>query len=269
MRELARERVEFARRHGWSGPPFNILQLASLLGIKHRPVEGIEQDALIMPIGDRFEIRWNASVVEARRNFTFGHEVSHTFFPDCAEAIRFRQPTHRCDPGRPVEVLCDVGASELLLPLAEFIEDLGTRGVAIETIDALRARYSASWPAVARRVIQVTDERSAIAFLTLRLSKREAEKAAQQALVPEVIARPKYRVDSMFVSLDFGASPLPPHKSVPDTSCLYRVSSTRVVRAIEGWQGGRERLPDCEVEALALPPDSAGRSRAIAILKRC
>jgi hypothetical protein len=100
IRSRAQELVARAKALTWSGPPFDMRQLASILGIRDRVVLGLQQDALIMPHNDGrgFEIRWNATVAETRRNFTFGHEIAHTFFPDCATEIQHRRRLHRCDP---------------------------------------------------------------------------------------------------------------------------------------------------------------------------
>lgn len=274
VRAAARSMVARARSQGWSGPPFDLRILASTLGITERAVPGLRQDALIMPAagGASFEILWNDAVPETRRNFTFGHEISHTFFPDCAQTIRYRQPIHRCDPQKPLEALCDLGASELLLPLEEFREDVKRLGVSLATLDALRVRYVASREAVASRMISLDLEPCAVAMLTCRLSPRELAASKQLALPSVDRPEPKYRVDMMFTSASFGVARLPLHKSVPDDSCVYRAAETAteflggVANSIERWSIGRGLLPTCRVHAMAVPPNGDGEPRVLVFL---
>ena len=88
------------------------------------------------------EIVWNQKQSATRTRFSIGHEITHTFFPDCFEAVRYRE----CTTGTPgtkdaVERLCDVGAAELVMPTPEFTDELGALGLSIETMRVLRDRY--------------------------------------------------------------------------------------------------------------------------------
>jgi hypothetical protein len=272
----ARRVVEYARSLGWSGPPFDLRQLASILGLRDRAVAGMVQDALIRPGhgGNGFEILWNPGVAATRRNFTFGHEITHTFFPDCASSIQYRGPLHTCDPKKPVEVLCDVGAAELLLPRVEFGDHVNELGVSLTTLDSLRQTYVASREAVARRMVALALVPCAVAFVTCRLSPRELEASRQLTLTAADRPRPKYRIDMMFGSGTFGAERLPSHKSVPDDSCVYRAAAaaTSVVDGIadgvERWPSGHGSLPQCHVHAMTIPPNGDGEPRAVALLSR-
>lgn len=274
VRSEARRVTDYARTLGWSGPPFDLTQLASVLGIQERAVRGMEQDALIRPRADAkgFEILWNPDVPETRRNFTFGHEITHTFFPDCATAIQYREPLHKCDPKKPVEILCDLGAAELLLPLAEFSGHVNELGVSLATVDSLRRTYVASREAVARRIATVTPEPCAFAFVSRRLSPREVEASRQLRFPGGEGPRPKYRVDMLFASASFAGERLPQHKSVPDESCVYRAEAQedsfveRISEAVEVWPSGHGNLPRCHVQAMAIPSGGDAAPRALALL---
>jgi hypothetical protein len=276
IRSEARRVVAYARSLGWSGPPFDLRQLASILGIRDRSVPGMVQDALIRPRagGDGFEILWNPDVPETRRNFTFGHEISHTFFPDCASAIQYRDPLHRCDPKKPIEVLCDLGAAELLLPAAEFGDHVNDLGVSLGSLESLRERYVASREAVARRMVTLAATPCAVAFVSCRLSPREIQASRQLTFPGAERPHPKYRIDMMFASATFGAERLPHHKSLPDDSCVYRAAALAtpfiagVADDVERWPSGHGVLPPCRVYAMTIPPNGAGERRAIALLSR-
>lgn len=271
MRRAARGLVSWARDMGWIGPPFRLELLASLLGIKIRPGgRELLQDALIQPIaGERFEIVYRPDGPETRRNFSIGHEISHTFFPDCANAIRYRGPRHKCDPEQYVEELCDLGASELLLPTPEFDDDVLAVGVSIAGIEKLRQRYLASYEAVAIRMLKITSYPCAAAFLTRRLKPLELR---QPTLPGMTDPQPRMRVDFMVCSPSFGSRRMPKHKSIPDDSCVYtsvdsgRGSLDCISEGREHWATGKGSRLSCRIEATALPSNDAGEARALALL---
>lgn len=273
IRRAARDLVSFARDLGWQGPPFDPQIAASLRGIHATPSSTIEQDALIRPTpcGTAFEIVWNEKAHRARVNFSFCHEISHTFFPDCAEAIRYRSVGHRCDPGRPLERLCDIGASEILLPFDSFSEDARTLGLSIHSVVKLRTQYQASREAVARRLVELNVQPCAAVFLTHRLSLKERRAAGQTMLFPTERPRPKLRVDMMTASASFGPTRMPVHKSIPDGSCAYDALNApdHVLSIFEGeerWPAGSGTLPPCHVQTMAIPPNGSGEARVLALL---
>lgn len=277
MQRAAEDFLERTRAYGWTGPPFDPIIAASLHDIKDRASSAIQQDALLRPVdhGKRFEIVWNDRAPVTRRNFTIAHEIAHTFFPDCAEHVRYRGEAHVCDRDKPLEILCDIGAAEILLPLPEFRDDVHAQGVSLDTLEVLRARYVASREAVARRMVDLNVGPCAAAFLSWRLSLVEQRSMAQLTLPGVAGPQRKLRIDMMFVSDSFGAERLPKHKSIPDDSCAYEVldeQSTGVVavaaRRVEQWSSGRGLLPPCEIAAMSIPPNGNGDPRVLALLHR-
>ena len=119
IRARAKALVATARAVGWTGPPFNPLQLASLCGIKCREATDLfSADAQLTPVaGRQLLLEFNPDRPETRRNYSVCHEIVHTFFDDCYEMVHFRR-THgpKFDPEFEVEQLCQIGAAELLMP---------------------------------------------------------------------------------------------------------------------------------------------------------
>ncbi|MGB8168934.1 MAG: hypothetical protein WCF18_15660, partial [Chthoniobacteraceae bacterium] len=88
---MAREFVLEAYTRGWSGPPFNLVDLASIRGIEVIPNE-LVVDARIVPLENgSYRIEYNPFQSEARINFSIAHELGHTFFPDCGNLVRNRE----------------------------------------------------------------------------------------------------------------------------------------------------------------------------------
>jgi hypothetical protein len=86
----ARETVFQAFDKGWSGPPFDPIKLAGLLNISVRAHADVV-DARTVPTGaGKFTIEFNPQQNRGRVRFSVAHEIAHTFFPDCALAVRHR-----------------------------------------------------------------------------------------------------------------------------------------------------------------------------------
>jgi len=270
IRERARELVAQAKALGWSGPPFDPRIMASLRGIGLRSDRlPLKQDAFIIPKGDdRLEIVFDPTRPSSRQNFSISHEISHTLFPDGYQMIRYRERDRdRFDPDHELEYLCDVGAAEILLPAEDFGSDLAVFGSTLHAVSALRERYQASREAVVRRMVQVGQGQTAAVFLEYRL--KPSEKAAMRQLSfrgMDAAPQPKIRIAYAVPSERFTVF-LPPHKWIPDDSCVYRALETgEVETAEETW--GVSGLPPCRVEAMSMPPgdDAEASLRAVALL---
>jgi hypothetical protein len=271
IRKRANEVVAHARSMGWSGPPFDPRILASCLGIKIRAEHlGPERDAYIYPLNAaELEIVYDPTRPAGRQNFSICHEVSHTLFPDGYEMVRNRsRARERFDPDRELEYLCDVAAAELLLPEAEFMDDVARYGFGLDSVAALRERYEASREAVIRRMVQLDRGRCAAVFLEERLKPSEIAGRKQLQLIGDPIEpAPKLRIAYAVPSPAFTVF-LPEHKSIPDDSCAYRaVTSVGIEKTREAWN--IPGLPVCEVEAMVMPAgeDPDGSVRAVALLR--
>lgn len=161
IREDCRQLVLDALDKGWSGPPFNPLELADILGIPITPNESVP-DARIIPTGvNKYLIEYNPFQIESRVNFSIAHELAHTLFPDCANQIRNRAIEEEED--KQLELLCNIGASEILLPYGQFTQDATTTKPEIEGLLELSNKYKASLEAVLLRYVEVIDQPCAIA----------------------------------------------------------------------------------------------------------
>jgi hypothetical protein len=271
IRTRARELVLHAREYGWVGPPFDPLTFASLHGIKtaEGPVD-LLQDALIRPLSTgELEIQWSPSAVQVRRNFSIFHEIGHTIFPDCSETVRFRRDRPRFDPDGELESLCDLAASEMLMPEPEFPRDLDAAGgFGAASIELLARTYAASREAAARRAVALTPHSVAV-FLTMRHKPADRVSSSQGAFDFYQAPPAKLRVDYFVANESVPGFVLPPHKSVPDESCVYDAVVAGLTKGAqrEVWTGSAGREFECGVDALALSPDTEGRARVLALLQ--
>lgn len=168
MRRKCREMVRAAKARGWSGPPFDPKILASLNGIRVQEVtEDFGSEGRIFPWRNRVVIQFRSGLIPERQRFTICHELAHTCFPDTYERVRCRQ-TPNLDHGayRGFEQLCDIGASELLMPYEDFSADLARAPVGLAVTVNLSRCYVASIEATAKRLLDLTTHACAAVFLT-------------------------------------------------------------------------------------------------------
>ena len=134
--------------------------LARVLGIPihYRPGLG-GVDALIVYRERAFHILANANVAHpGRLNFTLAHELVHTFFEGAETQIhrraRDRRAYDRTPEGQVLEKLCDLGASELLMPSPYFDTAAGESGFVAATAPRLAERFATSLEATALRLVR-------------------------------------------------------------------------------------------------------------------
>ena len=144
---------------GWDGPPYSPVQLAEYLGMEVTPNDAII-DAQIVPEKNRFKIQYNPFQRPTRINFSVSHEIAHTLFSDCAEAIRNRE----AEPveNRQLEQLCNAAAAEIQLPYAIFSHDANSCEPSIEGLIELATKYKASLESVFIRYTEVIDRPCAV-----------------------------------------------------------------------------------------------------------
>ena len=174
IRSKARDAIErFRETFGEPTMPFDVEALASFLGIRRSDVApSHSEDAELVPIGDgRVEIRVNPDRPETRSRFSVAHEISHTFFPNyqiqkwCRTDARHRR---RDNPDDLLEKLCDIGASELILPAPWFIQDAASVTSGAGLVDLAR-KYVASREATVRRFAESHSGEIAALFLSWKL----------------------------------------------------------------------------------------------------
>lgn len=140
-------------------PPVDPATVASYQGIQRIEQALIPWAGCLVPGEDEVVIRVRSTDGPGRQRFTALHEVVHTFFPGFRYATQYRCTPRPLSTNRTadVEMLCDVGASELLqhhrhcsslITAASFdldsVEELAT--VCQSSLEAAGRRFVALWP---------------------------------------------------------------------------------------------------------------------------
>lgn len=236
-----------------SFPPVNdprkrIEILASLAGVKVLPMSkspSQNREALLFrSASGKAHAYFDPTLSEGRANFSIAHEIVHTFFPNSGHGAKFR--SLQLDESREateLERLCHLGASELLMPQEEFVEERGDE-FGLKDVPRLAERFGSSYEATLYRLATSYSGLAIAGRLEhrLRLSEeRQMQDATQKRLfasgdVAAETFRPKYRRQSLHSSLACGANELIPwNKSFDETSCVYRAGTmSEVVGGFEG-----------------------------------
>lgn len=261
IRSKSREVVMWAKRHGWKGPPYNQLELASLRGIQSRQEPGLfSSEAQLTPMdGRQLLLEFNPHRCSSRRNYSISHEITHTLFDDCFEIVRHRKSSRNTfDPEFELEQLCQIGAAEFLMPREDFLNDLEKFKFSLRSVSSLTTRYDASREAVCRRMLDLGNRTAALVFLSNRLKPIELRDAPD--------SEPKMRILYSVPTANFSTY-LPEHKSVPDDSCIYRATVVdAVAEGEEEWNLPGFGKYFVEAMALPIPPDSDSTTPSVVAL---
>lgn len=277
IRSLVHEKIAAARNLGWTGPPFDPRILASIMGIHYEESRELirSKDAELHPTGNgRSVIKYNPDRPRARQNFSIAHEIGHTFFPEYEDQVNARHEPGRFDPESELEYLCDLGASEIVLPSPEFDIDVRQLGISLKSLNELSTRYQASREATAIRMIGTDIFPCALMMLDYKHKPtefREIEASKYQLqLFDDVspVAPPmKLRVQFCVRSHHFTAF-IPTHKSIDESSPLYEVSVTHEVFQGDVCLDLKNQILEFYAEAMPMPSvNGTGLgSRVLAIL---
>jgi Zn-dependent peptidase ImmA (M78 family) len=214
--------------------------LASMKGITIEPMDIDRQqiekrDAIIIPTQSGRTILYNPNRPAARVAFSIAHEISHAFFPNSFRGARFRTICESSSKeANELERLCDIGASELLMPLYNFQREVAGN-YSLSQVEKLCATFGSSFEATVFRLATAHPGVAAAGLLRYRLRVDEERKATatKQGFLfvrefgePDVPPQPKYRRQSIYFSESCGDHLIVRwNKSFNESSCVYLAAS--------------------------------------------
>ncbi|MCU1399652.1 MAG: hypothetical protein JWN62_2761 [Acidimicrobiales bacterium] len=148
----------------------------------------LEVSGCLIRLEGKTIIRVRSDDVPGRQRFTIGHECGHTFLPGY-----YLKTQYRCAPVefRPVkkkvqadsdEVLCDIAASEIILPEVLVLPLALTSDFGLDTVEVLAEAAQASLVASARRLVDAWPEPACLVAMEVRTKPIEAGKGATAKL---------------------------------------------------------------------------------------
>jgi hypothetical protein len=232
--ERARDTVLGAIEEGWRGPPYDPFELAELMHVPAVPREDLYDARLVPAEGSRVRLEFNPTRPRGRVRFTIAHELAHTFFPDYKKTARYRSgPKARADEWQ-LELLCNLAAAELLMPIGSF-QSLEDEPLKIERLMELRKTFEVSTEALLLRIVRLT-ARSSAAFAAARVDGDNPDSP--------------FRLDYMIGSRSWSSS-LGRGLRIPATSVLAEITAVGyTAKRRESWDGDGE----LGVECVGIPP---------------
>ena len=232
MENAARLVVLKARDRGWSGPPFNPLEIAKMLGAKVEPNSSVT-DACLLSTEDGPKIEFNPLQSRSRVRFSIAHEVAHLLFPDWNKQIRHRGKKETTEDAWQLEMLCNIAASEFVLPIGSLSSSSSVSP--IEQLMHNRRKYDVSVEAFLLRLARISTDSIGVFFASPVTSSNGGR---------------MYRVDY------FVGSPTAPRvklagRKIPSKSLINRcIAIGHTDRANESWVSGAESTLEC----VGIPP---------------
>lgn len=248
-------------------PPVDLEVVASSVGA-HVEWRTTAEAGSVRWEGNRYVITVSDRDILVRQRFTLAHEIIHTFFMEATgnRAAHVDSDTATFDSNALEEYLCDVGASELILPTSAVVEMLPSLPT-MDDVLAIAETCEASIEAAARRVVQLTDMPGAVIVLEPKLKPVERRSVSSRRTSPALpglepdLPVPKLRVRyGASEGLDF----IPRDKSVDDACPLAAVPPDETIDFV-GYTGLLKR--ELAVSARLLPVVINGESidRVVAI----
>lgn len=199
-----------------ASPPVDPRIFASMRGIERIETADQAWAGCLFPDGDRFVIKVRGADSGRRQRFTICHEVAHTFMPGFALRPQFRCDTELAGQAKdPIEQLCDVAASELLMPFAFASQSVRDRGPTLSAAVEIADSCETSVEAAAGRVVDVSSTPTMLLHLEVMSAPRHPE--------AEPVLRVKYA---------YGQGPwpyVPRYKSISATNPIQRALEGEVV----------------------------------------
>lgn len=171
----ARALISEAMDKGWSGPPYDPFQLAGILGFSAVPSEEVPEARITAEAG-KVRILFNPNKPKTRIWFSLAHEIAHTLFADWSDEARSRNAGDTTPDSWQLESLCNLAASELLMPTAAFaeIDDRAT----LQDLLRLQERLGVSVEALLLRFVRLTGTPSGLAIVARRENSPSIDYAA-------------------------------------------------------------------------------------------
>lgn len=215
--------------------PIDMEKLASVAGVKvKKSLMPYGTSGQLIPKDNNMIALINAIDHPNRQNFTIGHEIGHTFFPEFKKR-KFRAEFVNNVWGDNIsindeeEYLCDFAASELLLPTKYFLEKLKQFTFSIDSLPKLSDYFGASYEAIAIKMAKVADFPCAI--LVCEKSYKESERMelekrkTQLTLFEPPPILEKLRVKFLTRSPFWKSKYIPKEASVPEDSSIYEAAA--------------------------------------------
>lgn len=165
--ERARQLVnQLVEQRGHDKPPFSPEEFARLQGVNIERADLGKTSAVLLRLHEGYTIKLNQNHNLARQNFSLAHEIGHILLHELKVEINtenieyrtFNPQAHALARAKVRERLCDISATELLMPELVFKKYLSGFGVSVHSVERLASVFRVSIRAAALRIAEVSEE---------------------------------------------------------------------------------------------------------------
>ena len=205
-------------------PPVDLDLLGSFCGILQVQLVDMDCAGMLLPANEGYVVQLKATDSQGRRRFTHAHEIGHLLVEETHLGPEARRDTTTGEYGRDseVEYLCDVAASELLMPLGLFHEALGSRRPALQDLLRLARTFDVSMEAAALRLTEAPQSDCGVIVWEPMLKKSQVKELDTQTAFPgmeDFAPQPRLRIRTAKTSDALRKHYFPPEKSIAE-DCL-------------------------------------------------
>lgn len=126
IQAIVRHAESLVRLSRQTGPPYRPAVYAELQRVDWITQKRMDIEGRLVPSNNGFTIELRSDRSHERKNFTCAHEVAHTFFYELVPSIKYGNLTStRIVQDNEEEYLCNIAASELLMPRCSIIRISG------------------------------------------------------------------------------------------------------------------------------------------------
>jgi len=170
-RQLVKQLVE---QRGHENPPFLGEEFARLLGVKRIEKADLQETSgILLRLAEGYIIKTNERQHSTRGNFSCAHEIGHILLDELKlepriedeEFRTFNPQAHAIARARARERICDIAATELLMPEQVFKRYLSYFGVSVYSLERLANVFKVSIQSTAIRMAELSTEPSCVALL--------------------------------------------------------------------------------------------------------
>lgn len=222
----SRKLVFQAKEDGWKGPPFNPIKIAEMLGIEIEANSNVK-DARLINTDECPIIQFNPMQPRERVRFSIAHEVAHSLFPDWKQEIRHRNGNEQKTDAWQLEMLCNLAAAEMVLPMGSLSPEAETQS--IEDLMVKRRQFDVSAEAYLIRTVNISPQPIGLFVASVKRIKPEVQ---------------------YFIDYYIGSSASPdiknPKPPIPSSSVVYNCNAIgHTDKANEDWLAGDSVLTEC------------------------
>ncbi|MEN8181275.1 MAG: ImmA/IrrE family metallo-endopeptidase, partial [Myxococcota bacterium] len=174
----------------------------------------------------------NKTEIEERQRFTEAHELMELLFSQLPGGNGWAARDDGKFKRGKKEALCNRGAAELLMPRSSFLPRVMERGISISTSDRLAVEYEVSPTAAMVNMARVGSGEHTVVLWQHRHKPSELKKMSsgdQPSLYGGGVgAAPPKRLRVAWSLGKEGVPYVPPHKSVEESSSIYRAWESRL-----------------------------------------